>query len=202
MLLSLEQVQFGLAEKFAGYKEKFPALFAERVPKRATDSVSQDTINVIEREIGRKLPPSFERMLKAWDFGNFSIASINFSTKERYAEQFIAYNKNIPGVRWWEDQEDETRPSDFVMIAQGDPFVVLLELSTGQIFAYVTDNGSESRVPVAPGIEMFLRALGTVELKIANASSPSLFIDAVVAELGNKVSNDFWTELGMCRADV
>jgi hypothetical protein len=201
-LLSLEQIEQGLAEKYAEDVREFPEHFAGMIPKRALQIPAEAELKILSKFVGSRLPISFETMYKTWDFNNLRIAGTDFSWRGDYVQQFLAYNDAPPGMRWWEDRDTEFRPNDFVMIAQGDPFITLLQLSTGEIYAYATDDGSEHCKMVALDIELYIRALGTIGLMVEKTSALDDFANQIVSALGANVASEFWSELIICGGGV
>jgi hypothetical protein len=201
MLLTPAQIQRGLQAKYASQLREFPGHFAPLAPT-APDAVWQkQTCERIAAFTRTPLPVSFSLALFDWNLDKCELAGVRFSRGHSYVDQIAKYNRPNPGASWWEDRNVEARPEDELMIAQGDPWVVLLHQRTGEVAAYVVEEGSSFAVTAAPDIGLFLRALGTVALASVAPAELEVFVNSILGSLG-PASPKFWGSVASSHADA
>lgn len=70
------------------------------------------------------------------------------------------------------------------MIANSDPYVILLNLKHGSLLALDNELGWERAMPAARSFELFIRGLGTMaEARVRRAAPPSL-ANAIAVDVG------------------
>lgn len=99
------------------------------------------------------------------------------------------------GIRWWEDTDVDPRPSNLIMVASSDPWILLLHCVTGQVLAYDCEAGSPTARPIASDFTHLLRGLATVELASGDQVSSQAFFESVADSVGQPESVWFWQSL-------
>jgi hypothetical protein len=123
-----------------------------RLPAAAYDP---EVIATCSRQIGVNLPKSFSEIVRKYDLGRFTLGFVAFSYTGDYFCELAKGN----GENWWGAGQ---RPRHLVVVGAGDPFTILLDVSTGAISAIDEDRHWERALPVASKFELFLRGMGTM----------------------------------------
>ena len=144
-------------------------------------------------ETGSPLPPEFQSILEKWDLGNLSLAGFRFAIGTEYAEALAKMN-SANGAEWWADREEDIRPTNLIMIAQSDPYILLLNLENGQVMAFSAMTGSANARVIAYDSYVLLRALGTAELLSHSAQDTKAFALALAAASGSENFDQFWLD--------
>ena len=82
---------------------------------------------------------------------------------------------------------------NLIIIANGDPYTILLECKSGEIYAFTSDMSYEEIVPVASDFEEFVRAMGTAEYAVWKNAEKE-FIESIERECSES-GLKFWKEL-------
>lgn len=192
MLLSLSSIEDGLKGRFGELAAQHPAHFGACVPRASTRDDAERLAGEIQRSLDCRLPPSFVDAMATWDLGHCEIAGILFGRGSRYDEQVAEYNAPTPGIRWWEDTEGTSRPADLIMVASGDPWILLLHCVTGQALAYDSEAGSPTARPIASDFSHLVRGLATVELATGDQARSQGFFESIAGSVGQPESVWFW----------
>jgi hypothetical protein len=148
-LLAFDEVRARLAD-FAEQHPSLSELF--RLPAAAYDP---EVIAACSRQIGVDLPNSFSDIVLNYDFGRFTLGFVAFGHSGDYFSQLAEWN----GENWWGAGQ---RPGHLVIVGAGDPFAILLDVSTEAITAIDDDRNWQRALPVASDFELFLRGMGTM----------------------------------------
>lgn len=186
MLLDLTDIQARLDEQFLPLE---PMLTGFRL---VSTKVQQEDIDRVQEQLNAVLPEDFQSVLRQFDLGSFTIGPIAFCNTGDYLSWTIDNNRDGSANEypWW---GSETRPSDVLLIANSDPYAVLLNCVTGAVS--VLEHGtswSDGSIVVAENLEGFLRGLGTVFLKRSDEGDNSALADDVSIEVGGGRGNVFW----------
>lgn len=192
-ILDLAEIQQRLSKKYHEHVEEFPQHFKGLIPLGAPDTQEASVAAVVATTFEKPLPQSFSEILKIWDLGNLSLAGFRFAIEERYADAVIRMNSKSH-AEWWAGQKDNTRPDELIMVAQSDPYVLLLHLKSGEILALNANTNLQEPELVAHDVHALFRALGTAELESPNALDPRTFSAALAQALGDEVSLIFWSD--------
>ena len=148
-LLALDVVRArleDLAEQHSALSELF------RLPAATHDP---EVIAACSRQIGVSLPNSFSQIVLKYNFSRFTLGFVAFGHTGDYFSELAEWN----GGNWWGAGQ---RPGHLVVVGAGDPFAILLDVSTGAISAIDEDRHWERALPVASDFELFLRGMGTM----------------------------------------
>lgn len=181
-LLSFEEIQKRLDKEFIPLE---PMLKGYRLNK---GGLEENTISKCESTLSVNFPLDYRRLISIYDFGNLTIGPVAFCATGDYSSELIDYNEH---VAWWgEDQ----RPSNLIMIANSDPFAILLEVNTGEIFAMDTELGWKKSTRISESFEKFVRGIGTVILLRSDADDKEKLANTVNDIIGSQ-NISFWTTL-------
>lgn len=193
-LLSLDQICSALSDRFHDELRDFPGAFGAFVPKRATAGAAEAIAERVASDLGAALPSSMLGALREWSLGQLRIGSTVFCIGGDYGACLTKYNAERPRPPWWGDITN--RPTNLLKIADGDPYTVLVEIDSGQIRAFPIDESFTASTLVAPNLSMFLRALGTVEVRAGHAADLSQFLGELHDDLLLPANSRYWCDLG------
>lgn len=130
--------------------------------------LSDAQILKLERAFGCVLPESFKHIVQHYDVSRLEIADTVFS-EETYFDELLWLNCE---TTWWcgspfafpEAPRTTARPAHLLMIAQGDPFSWLLDLTDGRILGLDVEKLYPDAVHAAHDVEQFIRCRATLWL--------------------------------------
>ncbi|QDT49990.1 hypothetical protein Pan258_40460 [Symmachiella dynata] len=150
-----------------------------------------------EKRLEMIFPPEFVEITTRYFFGELQIGQVSFGNHGEYYEQIADSNVDRPEQEdpWWEWSKDQ-RPGDLVYIAYGDPYAVIMNWRTGEVFAYIGGElWSESKVKVARGFRDFFLAVGTVGVKRKMGEGDLVLAKEVAEAVGGEEGFDFWRQM-------
>ena len=129
----------------------------------------------------------FTENILSYNWGNFGFLSYQFGYGDEMSLNWLI-NRNL-------EYEDYTvlRKKNLIIIANGDPYTILLECKSGEIYAFTSDMSYEEIVPVASDFEEFVKAMGTAEYAVWKNAEKE-FIESIEREYSES-SLKFWKEL-------
>ena len=136
---------------------------------------------------------SLENLFARWDFTNLNVAGFSFGFKGSFAQRLIENNREDVINAWWEDAFDQ-RPKTQLFVAQGDPYVIIVDVQTDAVSAYPASDGAHTAKNIAGDLATCLRALVSVQVYKPSAPTDSLTIADIRDALGADCDEQFWTE--------
>lgn len=181
-LLSFEEIQKGLDNEFIPLE---PMLKGYRLNKGGLD---ENVLSKCESTLSLGFPPDFRRLISIYDFGNLTIGPVAFCATGDYSSELIEYNEHVV---WWGESQ---RPSNLIMIANSDPFAILLDVNTGDILAMDLELGWQNSVKISENFENFVKGIGTVIL-LRNAADDKEKLARLVHDVTGSQNINFWITL-------
>ena len=129
----------------------------------------------------------FTENILSYNWGNFGFLSYQFGYGDEMSLNWLI-NRNLE----YEDYP-VLRKKNLIIIANGDPYTILLECKSGKIYALTSDMSYEEIVPVASDFKEFVRAMGTAQYAVWKQSEEE-FVELMEREASDS-SLDFWKEL-------
>lgn len=182
MLLSLEEIKKGLDEKFLPLE---PMLEGFRLVE---DGLEESSLASCEARIGVKFPADFRAALLRYDFNNFTVGPVAFCATGNYLEELIVYNE---GARWW---GESSRPQDLIMIANSDPFAILLNVDTGEVLGMDPELGWGQSTKLAADFVKYLEGVGTAMLMHDTADDKDKLAQEIHEQTGSQ-DLKYWKSL-------
>lgn len=185
-LLVFHEIQKQLDEKFLPLE---PTITGMRlVPKIAAESQIQQCQNDLRGEF----PAAFRNVVSRFDFGNFALGPVTFCYQGEYFQWLADHNdEKLPRhLAWW---SAETRPTGLMLVADSDPYAIVLHTLKGQVSAFVHGE----TVPlglfvIASDFDLFVRGLATAMLnRVPNGENERL-AQLIAAAVGVDQNNPFW----------
>lgn len=149
-LLTFEEIQEGLDKIFIPLE---PMLDGYRLKK--ADKVV-DILSKCEPILSVIFPSDFQRIISTYNFGNLTIGPIAFCATGDYSIELIEYNESIA---WWGDGQ---RPANLTMVANSDPFAIILNVNSGEVLAMDPELGWEKSHRISANFENFVRGIGSI----------------------------------------
>ena len=145
-------------------------------------------IEKLKSELGIEyLDSVFSEHILSYNWGNFGFLSYQFGYDDEMGLSWLI-NRNL-------DYEEYPvlRKKNLIIIANGDPYTILLDCTSGEIYAFTSDMTYEEIVPVASDFEEFVRAMGTAQYAVWKNAEKE-FIESMEREYSES-SLKFWKEL-------
>ena len=133
------------------------------------------------------LDSTFSEYILNYNWGTFGFLSYQFGYGDEMSLNWLI-NRNLE----YEDYP-VLRKKNLIIIANGDPYTVLLECKTGGIYAFTSDMNYEDIVHIASDFEEFVRAMGTAQYAVWKNAEKE-FIESMEREYSES-SLKFWKEL-------
>ena len=155
----------------------------------------KDTLALIQAQetLGVNFPAKFTKLLSKFDLGNFEICNVSFGCRGDYASELVLLNSvDEFGGKWW---QGVARPANLIVFAVGDPWIFLLDCTSGAVYAWLLGDEELCSRRVASDFEKFFIALASTYIaRLNDAAMPSAqnilnFVQADDAALS------FWQEM-------
>lgn len=178
MLLTLDEITKELEDKFSPLGEHFNDLILFKRKAPLTD------FGLLEQTLILSLPDDFTSFISLYNLDNFSLFNISFGCGEDYLERLFMLNGFNEFAQWW---IGDKRPENIIVIALSDPYTILLNTLTGNVFAMTSESSMDSFEHIAVNFFAFFRAVATLFL---TDISPDRIID-----LTSSQTTSFWHQL-------
>jgi hypothetical protein len=154
---------------------------------------SSEVFEEVERLLDCKFPDSFVSTVLNYDLSSLDLGGVYFGSDSSYLDFLIEMNSE-QDYPWW---GNGVRPSNFVLVGGTEAYVVLLNISSEEIFTYPRDGSWSKAVIVAKNFPIFLMACGTIFIEkylkqIEDERSVALNVGSQVGSSGD---SEFWYEL-------
>ena len=158
------------------------------LPQKDTSAFKQ-----AQKSLGVNFPVKFTKFLNKFDLGNFEICNVSFGSRGDYASELVRLNSvDEFGGKWW---QGEARPANLIVFAVGDPWIFLLDCTSGAVYAWLLEDEELCSRRVASDFEKFFIALASTYIaRLSDEVLPSAqqilnFVQADDAAL------PFWQEM-------
>nr|WP_216654563.1 SMI1/KNR4 family protein [Providencia stuartii] len=177
-MLTLEEIREQLNNKFSPLGSDFDDL---RLLKR-----DQPLLNLKSSEelLNITFPEKFSSFLDSYNLDNFSLCNISFGNGSDYLNMLVSINDRDNVNKWW---TGKNRPAEFIVIAISDPYTIILNVNTGEVFSMTNESSMDDFEQIASNFILFFRGLGTLFI---NKESPM-----TIAKLVSSQAIEFWDEL-------
>lgn len=192
-LLTVAQIEVALAARYGKKASQFPDFFGELIPKVASVAQATEVSTVIRKLTDRDCSTAMIDLWERWDFTRLNVANFNFGYKSTFAERLEDDNRSDAIGGWWEGAFEQ-RPKTLLFIAQGDPYVILLDMQSEAVLAYQAGDGAMTAVKIASDLTRCVRMLSTIQLFKPEGSATVLTIAEVKFVLGEDCDERFWSE--------
>lgn len=150
--------------------------------------IPQSEIEKLKSELGIEyLDSIFTERILSYNWGNFGFLSYQFGYGDEMGLSWLI-NRNLE----YEDYPILLK-KNLIIIANGDPYTILLECKSGKIYAFTSDMSCEEIVLIASDFEEFIRAMETAQYAVWKNAEKE-FIESMEREYSES-SLKFWKEL-------
>ena len=129
----------------------------------------------------------FTENILSYNWGNFGFLSYQFGYGDEMSLNWLL-NRNLE----YEDYQ-VLHKKDLIIIANGDPYTILLECKSGKICAFTSDMSYDEIIPIASDFREFIRAIGTAQYAVWKKDEKD-FIELMSREIADN-SLIFWKAL-------
>ena len=152
------------------------------------EEISPSEIEKLKSELEIEyLDSVFTENILSYNWGNFGFLSYQFGYGDETSLSWLI-NRNLE----YEDYP-VLHKKNLIIIANGDPYTILLEYKSGKIYAFTSDMSYEEIVPIASDFEEFVRVMGTAQYAVWKHAEKE-FIESMKREYSES-SLKFWKEL-------
>jgi hypothetical protein len=150
--------------------------------------IPQSEIEKLKSELGIEyLDSVFSEHILSYNWGNFGFLSYQFGYGDETSLSWLI-NRNLDY-----DEYPVLRKKNLIIIANGDPYTILLECKSGEIYAFTSDMSYEEITPIAPDFKEFVRVIGTAQYAVWKHAEEE-FAELVEREFSEN-NLKFWKEL-------
>ena len=150
--------------------------------------IPQSEIEKLKSELGIEyLDSVFSEHILSYNWGNFGFLSYQFGYGDEMGLSWLI-NRNLDY-----DEYPVLRKKNLIIIANGDPYTILLECKSGEIYAFTSDMSYEEIAPIAPDFKEFIKAMGTAQYVVWKHAEKE-FVELMEREASDS-SLAFWKEL-------
>jgi hypothetical protein len=181
-LLTINEIQHGLDKEFLPLE---PMLTGFRL---VNGGMLETSLIESEKQLGVTLPLAFRDMIKTFNFGRLTIGPVVFCNAGDYLKELVELNTSI---NWWGEGQ---RPINLLMVANSDPYAILLNVNTGHILAMDVERGWQHAMHIANGFDVYLRGVGTTMLRRNELGDKALLARDVLADAGGS-NLAYWAHL-------
>lgn len=186
MLLDVESIQMRLDEQFLPLE---PMLTGMRL---ITKNNQKFGLAECEHRLGITFPSAFVALTTQFDFGQLTIGPVAFGNRGDYFAWLVDTNQNDlqNDLAWW---SGANRPEGLVMIANSDPFAIVLDTTSAKVLAF--SHGSDSankNFTIAEGFDHFVRGVGTAMLERNPDGGNEDLARNIASSVGVDKNNRFW----------
>ncbi|WP_289997894.1 SMI1/KNR4 family protein [Photorhabdus laumondii] len=178
MLLTIKEISEQLDEKFSLLGDDFDDL---KLSKRYKPLLN---VEILEKKLNVIFPKEFLSFIKDYDLDNLSLGNISFGNGSDYLEMIVNINSESAFNHWW---IGENRPKEFIVIAISDPYTILLNTITGEVFVMTSESSMDDFEQVSTSFELFIRGVGTIFLGKETSTK-------IIKYVGSR-TNEFWEEI-------
>jgi len=183
-LIDINQMQQKLDEQFIPLE---PTITGMRLVIKKNQKPSLEQCEVVLKVT---FPASFSDLTSHYDFGHFTIGPITFCDSGNYFLWLTGINTDeMQTYAWWSGFK---RPKGVIMIANSDPYAIILDTNTVHIFAFM--HGEEHMVMhlIATRFDLFILGVGTAMLNRKYDHSNDVLAQDIAREVGAESNDKFW----------
>ena len=135
------------------------------LPQNDVKATAQALKNAQEA-LGINFPAKFTKLLSKFDLGNFEICNVKFGSKGDYVSELVRLNSvDEFGGKWW---SGKARPLNLIVFAVGDPWIFLLDCTSGAVYAWLFGDEELCSRCIASDFEKFFIALASTYIARLN----------------------------------
>ena len=181
-LLTIDEIISSILDETNGLDEEITdgmILKEEMIPYSSIDKVKQ----LLKIEY---LDQVFSDYILKYNWGNVGFLSYQFGNNDEMGLDWLI-NRNLEYGDYHILQKE-----GLIIIANGDPYTVLLECKTGKIYAFTSDISYDNKIQIASDFEELVKAMGTGQYSLWKNIEKD-FID-LMSSIVTEKGLDFWKD--------
>ena len=180
-LLTVDQIAEQLNQYFCSDLEDDELDLSDLVLHSQAHDIDAN-LRALERNLNLVLPETFKQLNRAYDLSQFTLGNISFGFGGHYLQSIQASNQDEQFSPWW---QGDARPQSRILIAAGDPFAVIMDCESHNIYALDSSGQYEH---IATDFDLFFRGMGSVVLGHVSSLEACLVV-------GFDQERVFWNEV-------
>lgn len=146
-----------------------------------------------QETLGVSFPAKFTKLLSKFDLGEFEICNVSFGSRGDYASELVRLNSvDEFGGKWW---QGEARPANLIVFAVGDPWIFLLDCTSGAVYAWLLEDKKLCSRRVASDFKKFFIALASTYIARLNDETLPSAKQILNFVQANDAALSFWQEM-------
>ena len=181
-LLTIDEIISSILDETKGLDEDITdgmILKEEMIPYSSIDKVKQ----LLKIE---SLDQVFSDYILKYNWGNVGFLSYQFGNNDETGLDWLI-NRNLEYSDYHILQKE-----GLIIIANGDPYTVLLECKTGKIYAFTSDMSYDNKIQIASDFEELVKDMGTGQYSLWKNIEKD-FID-LMSSIVTEKGLDFWKD--------
>lgn len=181
-LLTIDEIISSILDETKGLDEEITdgmILKEEMIPYSSIDKVKQ----LLKIEY---LDQVFSDYILKYNWGNVGFLSYQFGNNDETGLDWLI-NRNLEYSDYHILQKE-----GLIIIANGDPYTVLLECKTGKIYAFTSDMSYDNKIQIASDFEELVKDMGTGQYSLWKNIEKD-FIELMSSIVTDK-GLDFWKD--------
>ena len=164
MFLKLDEIAQKLDQIFLRLEQE--GMTGMRLLLQNDIKATTQALKNVQEALGVNFPAKFTKLLSKFDLGNFEICNVKFGSRGDYASELVRLNSvDEFGGKWW---SCEDRPLNLIVFAVGDPWIFLLDCTSGAVYAWLLGDKKLCSRRVASDFEKFFIALASIDIARLN----------------------------------
>ena len=181
-LLTIDEIISSILDETNGLDEEITdgmILKEEMIPYSSIDKVKQ----LLKIE---SLDQVFSDYILKYNWGNVGFLSYQFGNNDETGLDWLIH-RNLEYSDYHILQKE-----GLIIIANGDPYTVLLECKTGKIYAFTSDMSYDNKIQIASDFEELVKDMGTGQYSLWKNIEKD-FID-LMSSIVTEKGLDFWKD--------
>ena len=146
-----------------------------------------------QKSLGVDFPAKFTELLSKFDLREFEICNVSFGSRGDYASELVRLNSvDEFGGKWWSGKE---RPANLIVFAVGDPWIFLLDCTSGAVYAWLLGDKKLCSRCVASDFEKFFIALASTYIARLNDEAMPSAQNILNFVQADDTALSFWQEM-------
>ena len=191
MFLKLNQIAQKLDQIFLPLEQE--GMTGMRLLLQNDVKATAQALKNAQEALGINFPAKFTKLLSKFDLGNFEICNVKFGSKGDYASEIVRLNSvDEYGGKWW---QGEARPLNLIVFAAGDPWIFLLDCTSGAVYAWLLDDEEICSRCIASDFEKFFIALASIDIARLKDKAMPLAEQILKFVKADEKALPFWQEM-------
>ena len=191
MFLKLDEISQKLDQIFLPLEQE--GMTGMRLLLQNDVKATAQALKNAQEALGINFPAKFTKLLSKFDLGNFEICNVKFGSRGDYASELVRLNSvDEFGGKWW---SGKARPLNLIVFAVGDPWIFLLDCTSGAVYAWLFGDEELCSRCIASDFEKFFIALASIDIARLNDEAMPLAEQILKFVKADEKALPFWQEI-------